>query len=92
MQDISVFLWYKKWYMACKGAVRILSSISPSGFRTSFGTWTLEQTDAPWAIAEAALAHGLGNQVEKSYARSDLFDRRRELMQTWADYVYPKKV
>ena len=57
------------------------------GFRTSFRTWTLEQTDAPWAVAEAALAHGLGNQVEKSYARSDLFDRRRELMQAWADYV-----
>ena len=57
------------------------------GFRTSFRTWTLEHTDAPWAVAEAALAHGLGNQVEKSYARSDLFDRRRELMQAWADYV-----
>ena len=59
------------------------------GFRTSFRTWTLEQTDAPWAVAEAALAHGLGNQVEKSYARSDLFDRRRDLMQAWADYILP---
>ena len=59
------------------------------GFRTSFRTWTLEETDAPWAVAEAALAHGLGNEVERSYARSDLFARRRKLMQDWADYILP---
>ena len=59
------------------------------GFRTSFRTWTLEQTDAPRAVAEAALAHGLGTDVEKSYARSDLFDRRRDLMQAWADFILP---
>ena len=59
------------------------------GFRTSFREWTLEQADAPWAVAEAALAHGLGNQVEKSYARSDLLARRRDLMQAWADYILP---
>ena len=57
------------------------------GFRTSFRTWTLEETDAPRAVAEAALAHGFGDQVEKSYARSDLFDWRRDLMQEWADYL-----
>ena len=59
------------------------------GFRTSFREWTLERADAPWAVAEAALAHGLGNQVEKSYARSDLLARRRNLMQAWADYILP---
>ena len=59
------------------------------GFRTSFRTWTLEKTDAPWEVAEAALAHGLGNEVERSYARSDLFDKRRDLMQAWADFVLP---
>ena len=57
------------------------------GFRTSFKTWTMEQTDTPWAVGEAALAHQLGNAVEASYARSDLFDRRRTLMQQWADYL-----
>ena len=57
------------------------------GFRTSFKTWTMEQTDAPWAVGEAALAHQLGGSVEQAYARSDLFDRRRELMQRWADYL-----
>ena len=57
------------------------------GFRTSFRTWTMERTDAPWAAGEAALAHQLGGSVEQAYARSDLFDRRRMLMQQWADYI-----
>ena len=57
------------------------------GFRTSFKTWTMEQTDTPWAVGEAALAHQLGGSVEQAYARSDLFDRRWVLMQEWADYV-----
>ena len=57
------------------------------GFRTSFKTWTMETTDTPWAVGEAALAHQLGNAVEASYARSDLFDRRRSLIQDWADYL-----
>ena len=57
------------------------------GFRTSFKTWTMEQTDTPWAVGEAALAHQLGGSVEQAYARSDLFVRRRTLMQKWADYV-----
>lgn len=50
------------------------------GFRTSFKTWTMEQTDTPWAVGEAALAHQLGGSVEQAYARTDLFDRRRTLM------------
>ena len=57
------------------------------GFRTSFKTWTMEQTDTPWAVGEAALAHLLGGSVEQAYARSDLFVRRRTLMQQWADYI-----
>ncbi len=57
------------------------------GFRSSFKNWTLEQTDTPWAVSEAALAHLLGNATEQAYARSDLFERRRALMQLWADYL-----
>ena len=57
------------------------------GFRSSFKNWTLEQTDTPWAVSEAALAHILGNSTEQAYARSDLFERRRVLMQQWADYL-----
>ena len=58
------------------------------GFRTSFKTWAMEQTDTPWAVGEAALAHALGNSTEQAYARSDLFERRRTLMQQWADYLF----
>ena len=57
------------------------------GFRSSFKNWTLEQTDTPWAVSESALAHILGNSTEQAYARSDLFERRRALMQLWADYL-----
>ena len=46
----------------------------------------METTDTPWAVGEAALAHSLGNSMEQAYARSDLFTKRRALMQQWADY------
>ena len=57
------------------------------GFRSSFKVWCMERTDTPWAVSEAALAHTLGNMTEQAYARSDLFERRRALMQRWADFV-----
>ena len=60
---------------------------TPHGFRSSFRSWSLEQTDCPWAVAEAALAHRLGNPVEAVYVRGDLFERRRELMEDWARFV-----
>ena len=57
------------------------------GFRTSFRTWASERTSVPHAVAEIALAHAVGSSVERSYARSDLFDKRRGLMDQWAQYV-----
>ena len=57
------------------------------GFRSSFRTWALEQTDTPWAVAEAALAHTLGNSTQQAYVRGDLFDRRRDLMAAWAKFL-----
>ena len=59
----------------------------PHGFRSSFRDWASEQTDAPRAVMEAALSHKLGDAVEQAYARSDLFNKRRGLMQAWANYV-----
>ena len=59
----------------------------PHGFRSSFRDWAAECTDTPHAVMEAALAHVVPNAVEAAYARSDLFDRRRDLMQQWADYL-----
>ena len=59
----------------------------PHGFRSSFRDWASECTDAPRAVMEAVLAHAARNQAEAAYARSDLFARRRELMDAWAAYV-----
>ena len=67
--------------------VGLAGSATVHGFRTSFKTWTMEQTATPWAVGEAALAHTLGNSTEQAYARSDLFEKRRELMNEWASYV-----
>ena len=60
----------------------------PHGFRSSFRDWTLEQTATPWAVAEAALAHVLGDSVASAYARTDLFERRRELMDEWSEFLF----
>jgi len=50
------------------------------GFRASFRTWALEETDTPWAVAEAALAHSLGDSVQQAYIRGDAYTKRRKLM------------
>ena len=57
------------------------------GFRASFRTWALEQTDVPFAVAEAALAHNLGGGEVLPYIRADQLERRRELMQGWSDFA-----
>ncbi len=59
----------------------------PHGFRSSFRDWAAEETDHPREVIEAALAHVVQNKVEAAYARSDLFGRRRRLMDHWAAYV-----
>ena len=57
------------------------------GFRTSFRTWVQEQTNTAHEVAERALAHKTTNKVEAAYARSDLFEKRRKLMDAWASYL-----
>ena len=59
----------------------------PHGFRSSFRDWAAERTDHPREVIEAALAHLVPNKVEAAYARSDLFERRRLLMDDWAEYL-----
>ncbi len=59
----------------------------PHGFRSSFRDWAAEETDHPREVIKAALAHVVQNKVEAAYARSDLFERRRRLMDDWAAYV-----
>jgi integrase len=57
------------------------------GFRSSFRDWASEAANAPRELAEAALAHQVGNDVERAYARSDLLARRRELMDNWTTFI-----
>ena len=59
----------------------------PHGFRSSFRDWAAEETNHPREVVEAALAHVVPNKVEAAYARSDLFERRRALMDDWAAYL-----
>ena len=56
----------------------------PHGFRSTFRDWAGEETDHPREVIEAALSHVVRNRVEAPYARSDLFERRRTLMEEWA--------
>ena len=58
--------------------------ITTHGFRSSFRDWAAERTNFPRAVCEAALAHTLRDQTEAAYHRTDLFERRRELMTAWA--------
>lgn len=57
------------------------------GFRSSFRDWASESAGAPREIAEAALAHTFGSEVERAYARSDLLEQRRELMHRWSEFL-----
>ena len=59
----------------------------PHGFRSSFRDWATEETTHAREVIEAALAHVVMNQTEAAYARSDLFERRRRLMNEWAAYL-----
>ena len=64
----------------------ITPGITVHGFRSAFRDWGAEATSYPSAVLELALAHVNPNQVEAAYQRSDLFERRRELMVTWGKH------
>ena len=66
---------------------KIAPGSTPHGMRTSFRTWVQDTDAANYDVAETALAHIVGGKVERAYARSDLLDRRRILMQSWANFV-----
>ena len=61
------------------------------GFRASFRVWGIEQARAPREVCEAALAHQESDRTVAAYtAGADPFDDRKELMQTWADFLLPR--
>lgn len=59
----------------------------PHGFRSSFRMWAGEKTNIPREVCEFALAHVVGNEAERAYQRSDLFEKRRNLMEKWERYI-----
>lgn len=61
----------------------------PHGFRSSFRDWCGECTHFPREVAEAALAHSIGNAVEQAYRRGDALAKRSELMQAWERFLMP---
>lgn len=61
------------------------------GMRTSFRTWAQEKTNFPREVAEAALAHKVGDAVEQAYARSDVFEKRRKMMDARASYLEARR-
>jgi integrase len=62
------------------------ADVSVHGFRSTFADWAMEQTDAPHEVREMALAHAVGDKVEKAYRRGDLFEKRRRLAEAWAAF------
>jgi integrase len=62
------------------------------GFRSTFRMWAAEQTNFPREVAEQALAHSLPDKVEAAYQRSDLFEKRRKLMDAWAHHCAKEPV
>ncbi|MFO7761879.1 MAG: integrase arm-type DNA-binding domain-containing protein [Desulfobia sp.] len=69
--------------MVCR---RMKVDAVPHGFRSTFRDWCAENTNFPREVAEMALAHTIESKVEAAYRRGDLFQKRRKLMEAWADY------
>ena len=65
--------------------------VTTHGFRSTFRDWAGNETHAAREIAEAALAHVIGNAAEQAYRRGDALEKRRALMEAWAAYCKSKK-
>ena len=64
-----------------------VEGVTVHGFRSTFRDWASEVASAPREVAEMSLAHKIGSNVERAYARSDLLERRRVLMERWSQFV-----
>lgn len=64
-----------------------MTDITVHGFRSAFRDWAGDATDHPREVAEAALAHRVGNEVERAYRRSSALEKRRLLMEDWSEYL-----
>jgi integrase len=68
---------------------RLKQPYTVHGFRSAFRDWASEETSFPREVAEQALAHVVESAVERAYRRSDLFEKRRHLMEAWEAYALP---
>ena len=69
------------------------SDFTVHGFRSSFRDWVSEETSFQREVAEAALAHSVGDSVERAYRRGDALEKRRKMMDAWAKYLaQPEKL
>jgi integrase len=86
----SVFQGRSKRKLSVTALGRPIELLSPGvtlhGFRSSFRDWCGEHTNFPREVAEAALAHRMGDAVEQAYRRGDALEKRRKLMEAWAEY------
>jgi len=64
-----------------------VEGVTVHGFRSTFRDWTSEVASTSREVAEMSLAHKIGSNVEQAYARSDLLEQRRTLMEQWSLYV-----
>lgn len=67
-----------------------IEGVTIHGFRSSFRDWAGERTQFPREVAEQALAHRVGDETERAYRRGDALEKRRQLMQAWADFCSGK--
>ena len=63
------------------------ADLTVHGFRATFRTWAAERTTFPREVAEAALAHVVGDDTERAYQRGDLFAKRAKLMTEWGAFL-----
>ena len=68
-----------------------VEGVTVHGFRSTFRDWASEVANAPREVAEMSLAHKVGSDVERAYARSDLLEKRRLLMERWSGFVSSNK-
>mgnify|MGYP001016459178 CR=1 FL=1 len=59
----------------------------PHGLRSTFRDWVSERTEYPRDMAEIALAHSVGSDVERAYRRGDMLEKRRAMMADWAKFL-----
>ena len=87
-----VFAGHKKRSLSNMAFLMLLrrmghEKLTVHGFRSTFRDWAAERTNFQAEIAEAALGHVVGNKVEAAYRRGDFFEKRRRLMEAWAQFA-----